>query len=848
MREHYRAESANDGVVYTPTDGLWMLPAGGSTLRRVRPFLATKVRAGSFDEYFRGDQGFLAIRGDRVLFQAYPYDIHFDGLSWRMLNRLPAAGGQTTGWALQGPYVGDAAAAGTGLQAGVYGIARCVLSIISLTTWHAFECSQISLPGSDRPTTTTDEQALLWAPSSPALVDAAAPIAAFADRSWDGDRVLLSFDPGRQGFWRGTDLEARFHPVVDGQMLQPTIDLDLSGLGFGMTRENSYLWSLYYHPQRGRLFGSLSRKPYTSPSRENVLFSLDPETGAADDLGSLFDDDIFGAFTFASFGDQPQSQEQIIPIIADAPGKRGTAWRTDLWLYNPSNTTTTVRLTRLRRPDVTEDVTLAAHASRHIPDILVELGGGAGGDGDAHDALLVSSAYRWAEQVVAFARIWTRDPATGGTFGHAVPAVPAPFGYSNHSVSDPSDLPPTELRFNYGANSLASHIDLDLRQPGRYRHNLGVVNPTDDEVTIQLAWTFREYLTNFEFAGPDIEGFRRASIVVPPHDLKIVGIEDLFPEEVVEGWVPRLGVFGAEPAIIWYSMVDNLTGDATFVPFTSFTATAGVQISEDLPETLIEYRLAIPAVAHGPGVGTSVWQTDLYGYFDEYRNRPAPFAAYHPSRLTDCPVDPERGEISHFVEGELGMPIDRWLETLLYPPEIGMQYVEPLHTIFPDIVHRFWECGLATSTRGGLEILAGDWFSGFSRTFTTRADGGTYGGMLPLYPPGGWPVQHFAGLQVREGGRINIGLFNGDHRHTITNRVTLYDGNGRSVAERSVDLESLASLQREITHFFGLASLPSGAYGLTVLPLDNPDSGIQGHSWAYVSVIDNLTNDPVNLW
>ena len=35
---------------------------------------------------------------------------------------------------------------------------------------------------------------------------------------------------------------------------------------------------------------------------------------------------------------------------------------------------------------------------------------------------------------------------------------------------------------------------------------------------------------------------------------------------------------------------------------------------------------------------------------------------------------------------------------------------------------------------------------------------------------------------------------------------------------------------------------------LTVMPLDDADAGIEGRSWAYVSVIDELTNDPINLW
>jgi hypothetical protein len=42
--------------------------------------------------------------------------------------------------------------------------------------------------------------------------------------------------------------------------------------------------------------------------------------------------------------------------------------------------------------------------------------------------------------------------------------------------------------------------------------------------------------------------------------------------------------------------------------------------------------------------------------------------------------------------------------------------------------------------------------------------------------------------------------------------------------------------------------LEAGLYGLPVIPLDDPAAGVEGRSWAYVSLVDNATNDPVNLW
>jgi hypothetical protein len=850
MREHFVPPGEYSPLSsdhYVPTDGLWQVDPGGGASRRIRPFLATNTHYNT-DSYRLGDHGFLTVRGDRVLYQAYPYDLHFDALSWRMVNRLPAARGEITGWALQGPFLADAAVEGTGLEPGVHGIARCVMRLITMSHWGFTECAPVTVPGTSEPTRRTEERVLLAAPGSPGVVPEATAEHVFTGTSWDGDKVLLGFDPGRRGFWRGGELEARFHPVTDGGLLPATTELDLGTLPFGMTRDNSFLSALYYHPVRQRLFGVLSRKAYTSPPAEWLLFSVDPANGDAVrhgvDLG-----EHYPPFTLTSFGAEPEVHAQLIPIVADAVGRHLERWRTDLWLYNPSGAGTTVRVSRLRRPDVAEEIPLPPHGSRRLADVLLTLGGGPGGDGVTHDALRVSSGFRWGEQVVAFARIWTRDVATGGTFGHAVPAVPAPYGYSNHSVADPRTPDPTVPRFNIGANSLASHIDLDLREPGRYRHNLGIVNPGDEEVTIELAWTFRDRLPAFETFGPDVEGYRRASVSVPAGSLKVVGIEDLFPDEVVGGWPPRIGVFGSKPAILWYTLIDNLTGDATFVPYTLFSATTP-PVSTDAPLLHAGYRLAIPVVAHTEGVGHTLWRTDLVGYSYSEFATPTPFVAYHPSDSADCRAPGEGLEISRFLEGELAMPVDSWLATLGFVLDQANYYgyIEALHTIFPDVVRRFSECAEATGTTGGLEILAGSWFSGFSRTYATRPDGGTYGGMLPLYPPGGWPVQHFGGLDVGPERRINLGFFNGNHDHAITSQVTLYDAEGRQVAERELTLEPLASTQHELKRFFRLATLSDGSYGLTVLPLDDPEHGVEGRSWAYVSVIDNGTNDPTNLW
>lgn len=841
MRNHLLPTSRLNGF-----DGLWLLDVERSRYQRLRPFTMSRTPPGQIGSYSVGEHSYLVIDGDRVIVQAYPYDVHFDGLNWRMLNRLPAAGGHPTGWAVQGPLLNEGAVAGTGLAPGIHGIARCGLRIITASHWGSVSCQLVTLPGGELPTQATEDRLLLFTSVSPGDLAEASWLHTFDEGSLYRDRVLLSYDPGRRGFWRGAEVDARFFPVVDGRLLEPTLTLNLDAFPFGDTDDVRFLDALHYHPGRDRLYAVLHLQEVIAPAPSSLLVEVDPETGEAVSLGDVVDES-FPPFTLASFGPAPERHEQIVPVVADAPGRHGSRWRTDLWLYNPASTPATVALSRLRRPELAEELVLAPHASVHLPDVLLGLGGGAAGDGLEHDALKVVSTSAWAEQVVAFARIWTRDPASGGAYGHAVPSVPAPYGYSNHSVLDPIGAETGVDRFNVGANALAAYLDLDLREPGRFRHNLGIVNPSDEEVTIDLLWTFVDSLRN---QWPN-EAPRRASIRVPPGDLRLVSLERLFPTEVVEGWVPRIGVFGATPAILWLSMVDNLTGDSTFVPYSLFSATSALLAWPEVHNRPVpDYRLAIPMVAHNPGVGGSSWQTDLFASPDMYYQSLGPFVAYHPSDAGSCQTIAGRPEIAAYVEGELAMPLERWAETLgISVEEIEYRGIDrPLRTLFPDIVRGFPECAGTTSSQGGLEVLAGSWFAGFSRTYTTRPDGGTYGGMLPLYPPGGMPVQHFAGLQVSADSRVNLGFFNGNHDRAVTSRVTLYDAEGRKVAERTLTLASLASRQRELLRFFDLDALPEGTYGLTVLPLDDPETGAQGRSWAYVSVVDNRTHDPVNIW
>lgn len=301
-----------------------------------------------------------------------------------------------------------------------------------------------------------------------------------------------------------------------------------------------------------------------------------------------------------------------------------------------------------------------------------------------------------------------------------------------------------------------------------------------------------------------------------------------------------MAVLGGRPAAVWLSVVDNLTGDATFIPFTSF----------NYLEDTVEDRLTLPVAARVAGIGGSLWRTDLVGYERPFGYGGEVHVRYRPSRpVEDCGGVGTAG-IDGMIAGDMGMDADEWWRTLCmtgYCPLSVNDAAAGYRMFVDDVLGRLPACAADDDTKGGLEVSIGSWFAGYSRTYTTRADGGTYGSMLPLYPPGGWPQQHFAGIGVTDAQRINVGLYNGLDR-PVAHRLDLYAADGARVAtgRRAVQPYDLVQLPLEVMLGLEAGSLVDGVYGLSIIPLDEPDS--PGRSWAYVSFVDKVTHDPVNLW
>ena len=776
--------------------GIWRFDPVAGTYVRVAPFFYGGADIPGFGAY-------LAAFEDRLQVQGTNY-LEYDLATMRLLRRYQGAQGVGQLWTFQGTMVTETQASRLGIRPGIYGYPICFPASGATPA-----CALLQLPGYPQPTFNGTRFDLLYRrgirPEDAGLElwQELPPVGSGTNRryfSFDERRGrILMWAEGAEGLnnWTAVKRLSAF-PLHASGIGPEAILFETKYDSLAVPKEEARVaWAFGYQSSSDSLFHNWEyyrhpRHPFrltrtsVALAEEQVLDEDSWEEGSAIPL------------TFATVPTQlPSTYEQVVPVIGNGPGANGTYWRSDIWLYNPSAEPVSFTLRRVGGTATVREQVLAPHASLKIADVHRSLGGGPasiGGDGIVTDALVITSSYRWGQQLVAYSRTFTESAhpdERGGTYGQAVPAVPSRTGYSTH-------LPAFEEYSEAFYNSESDFV-VDRRDPARFRHNLGVVNDTAEPLQVGLRY------------GATRETER--SLTVAPHSVSNVNIESLFSAEVMATRGPRVWITVSKPCPVWMSVIDNLTGDASFVPFSLFA------IRSDA-----ETRMAIPATAHTEGANGTFWQTDLYGVFPPNQQ---PVASFYPS--FGCSAT---SGIQKQLQGIAGPPA----------PE-GLFWSRYWQSIFPDVVRQFGECA-GGNVAGALELPIASWMSGYSRTYTTRAsDGGTFGEILPFYPAGGWPIQHFSGIEMNSRFRVNLGLYNGLDR-TVDHRLVLYDQSGRLVTERNLQLNSKQLLQQPLKEIF--PGLPEGLYGLSVIPVDD-DRG-PGRSWAYVALVDNITSDPTNFW
>ena len=755
----------------------------------------------------------LAALEDRLVLQGSAY-WEFDLASGRLLRSYQGMQDEFRSWAFQGAMISESVGARLGIEPGTYGFPICPPS--SGFTGIGCNPPSIPFPGYSFPVGTETRFDLLLHRGLRPEQTTLKLVKVFANVS-DGwifsDRRFLAVDERRHGFWywtnrsrNNTDFKQQlsFAPIAGSSLADETVVREMTSGLTSPAEQRRHNRQFTYLPAADSFFHLFSYINSEGSDHRLIRQSSDLTTEELIDR-TVHQDYFLGKPSTGSMTAVPETLPeqwvQVVPAVGYGAGANGTQWRSDVYLYNPSDAAMAVSIRRVARPERTVDFSLAARSSLTLDNVLKQMGGGPlveSGDGVSTDALVVTSSYRWGQQLSVYSRTYTpstADGQAGGTYGQAVPAVPSHVGYSTETGGSDTISTPSVLI-------------LDKRDPSQYRHNLGAVNDSSEPLTIRLRYAVLS-------TNPPINPDLNKSVVVNPHSVANVNIESLFSPHILAERPPRILISTDRPAPIWLSMVDNQTGDATFVPFSLH----GIRTDANT-------RAAIPAVANAPGANGTFWRTDLYGFFpivEKGESNQTPRSWFYPANGVSCSAAQIR------LSGEVGAPV------------LWDQY---WHNVFPDIASQFPDCADGMSVRGALELRLGSWMSGFARTFTRRSDGGTFGEMLPFYPPRGWPVQHFSGIGVNTRFRVNVGLYNGLER-AVLNRLQLYDAKGVLVGEKKVLLTPKESLQEPLAFFFG-TELSAGFYGLSVIPEDVKDS--PGRSWAYVSTIDNVTGDPTNWW
>ncbi len=735
----------------------------------------------------------LAALPDRVVVQGVAF-YEFDIRSGQVLRRYPSLVPPYATWSFQGVAVDVAAAKQLGIEPGYYGSPVCTRG----PEGDFCRAPLVPFPGHERKDTWSSQHALLHRGLDAAGSDLRL-IKTFTSDDYFGARRFTSVDVDRGRFWFWIQtLEGKTNsavqrltsaPITDGAVGDESLIRETripfatasaeerrSASSFAYDGLGQYL----LHTFRYDLLHNETRLTRAVAEGQEVVLTRD-QRGQLEAVA-------------VRPPSKPPSFIQLLPGIGETRGVNGTDWRSDAWLFNPSDAPMGVTLRRVTKPEMYREIELGSHASIKLDNVLAQFGGGPSGDGTTFDALLIETPYRDKAQLSVYSRTYTKASG-GGTYGQSVPAVMSPIGYSNHMSWD------TPSRDMSETNSV---ILLDKRDPKQFRHNLGVVNPSDVPVTILL-----------RYAGNTLETVvnrdSEAVLKVPARSVRQFNLESLFPAYIVQTWAPEIAVAADRPVALSLSMIDNVTGDASFIPFTFY--------SIDVPETA---RLAFPAIARTAGANGSRWQTDMYGVFG---NALATVPSQKPQANFYGPANCSTATMTLNPSAGFPDPAGVWPTTW--------------YTAFSDVTRQ--ACPEADSVTGALEVRTGSWMSAVARTYTTRDDGGTYGDILPLYPPRGWPSRHFSGIELNDAFRVNIGLYNG-FATPVDLELRLYRDDGSLAASKTVTTAAKALLQNGLRQFFG-TELPDGLYGLSVLPLN----GAEG-CWPYISVVDNVTNDPTNFW
>jgi PKD repeat protein len=216
-------------------------------------------------------------------------------------------------------------------------------------------------------------------------------------------------------------------------------------------------------------------------------------------------------------------EELTVPVVARVPGARGTFWRSDVVIFNPTGTPMTLGLKLTGGTQPERSLTIASGETATIEDVVTWLG-----EGNAQGPLRINVSGNSYSPLVS-TRTYTTREADGGTYGQWIEA----FGSEQFR----------NVTFVTG-----------LRSDSSFRTNVGLVNRSDAPVGATVA------LIN------TVGVVTAVPVVVPARGSLQLPAGALFPQVDTSA----LGVFSvkvesAEPLSSYGSVIDNGSGDPVFI-------------------------------------------------------------------------------------------------------------------------------------------------------------------------------------------------------------------------------------------------------------------------------------------
>jgi len=458
-----------------------------------------------------------------------------------------------------------------------------------------------------------------------------------------------------------------------------------------------------------------------------------------------------------AFGRRWEGQEQVrfehfgvVPVAAATEGLNGTRWASDLFTANPQEGWTLVDVS-IEDLNPWIRTALPPGSATTMPDIVRSAGSGI--------SELVSINLLSTNPIVAISRIWTS--LSKGEMAQTIPVL--------EEWEMVRDTGPTLLPL--------------LREEWAYRTNIGIWNDSGFRLDGSLE-VFDGEGHSFgqeplEPVGPGMtRQFTRPTRWFTSDAVKSGFATITIEENPYHRWTA------------WTSVIDRITGDATF----------------HLAQEPTGKPFVIAAAVHVQGAGTTRWRTNL------------------------TLVNPAGDEA---VVQVVPLPSSSWEGSL-----------EPVTLVIPaqstrlieDVAVSLWSghgvAALLVEPQEGAVAAA-------SRTFTVGDDGGTFGqGIEPMAVSGGaGGSMWIPGIREDQGHRTNFGVIN-VHEEPVDVVLVLHHATGNIAMRRNLVVpargllqinQPLASLDYEITG--GAAEVKVASPGGRVL--------------AWASVVDNASGDAV---